>query len=851
MSTSAFQIVTFLAALLVLRCGSLLSELDRIKNKAANSGTPVADSAPIVLYTIPADGTVSAPVQAYVDIVYDQPIDPSSATGAGNNGACTGTVVASYNEFTNCGGTASVTGNTVRLSASPMPLGVAIKVRASGVRGTNGLTGVDYQSAVGFSFTSPCGQHCFYSDSAPLSGVTTASSGNFYVSGGTHAGKQIIVHGGTTATTLYNPATNQTTTGPILAGVSPGTGSHSFAIPSGTNAGHVLVFQGNGTNATTRYDLNTSTFVAGPTTGTNVDFGATSFLVTGGTYAGRVMTAVGGSLATTFTYDNAGNTFVGGSPSVGTLVGTGAHGYRLDSGPQIGQFRLLVGGSTTARYYDDASNAWNPGTNSNCTTNLPASFRVYFGAQAGKFYQVCGGGAGTNLYDQNASSLSGAVLPAGANISSIVIPYVNSSSNNGYLVFGGNGAANTMIYTASTDNWAVGPQANNLQNTGSNYFTINSGNYSGRHFIALGGGSGRTAMFDPATSKFSGTRPFSPLGIGGNYFNIKTGLHAGKVMIIGAGGSLSPNTTIYDPQTAEMIAGPNLAGGLTAGAGSHNFNLTSGPNAGKTMLINAQTSMNSQFYDPATNIFSMSGATGLVASVGNGASSFYISSGPRSGQYLLINGNPSAMTHYYDPATNTFSQILSICTVNTGSLTFTIPADGFFPGHQFILCGGTGTYRFDPSGPSVIAGAPLPSGSAGAGSSVIYLRSGIHAGKFLIIHAGGSTVTTLYQPSNDTLTIGPATTACTNIGVGSVSFEITAGANKGKFIITLGALTPQTCLYDPATNTFAFGPSLGPHPGYGTNDGTVVFPTGGGIYPTAYVLVHGGFFGTFSHFFQY
>jgi hypothetical protein len=200
-------------------CGSLISELERIKNKA-NAGTTTGPAtAPYVLYTNPADGAVSAPVQGYIDIVYDQPIDATGVTSPGQTSSCAVSVAASYNDFSNCGGTATVNGNTIRLSAgSSMPLAVTLKVKASGIRGTNGLAAADYQSTAGFSFTSPCGQHCFYSDSAPLTGNAVAGSSNFYVSAGANSGKQIIIHGGTTLTTLYDPSTNQTAVGPVLAG---------------------------------------------------------------------------------------------------------------------------------------------------------------------------------------------------------------------------------------------------------------------------------------------------------------------------------------------------------------------------------------------------------------------------------------------------------------------------------------------------------------------------------------------------------------------------------------------------------------------------------------------------------
>jgi hypothetical protein len=309
------------------------------------------------------------------------------------------------------------------------------------------------------------------------------------------------------------------------------------------------------------------------------------------------MTILGNGANTTNLYNNGTNAFQNLAINVGAAVNNvmGTYGYRLDSGPNSGKYRLRIGGGGFAQIYDDALDSWGAGTNSNCSSILEGfpAFRVNTGPQSGKYYEVCGGGTGTNLYDQNVTSGPGSALTLGANAGSITVPLSNNGITDKALVFQANTSAVTMIYSASTDTFALGPVANNNMGvSGSSYFQIQSGANMGRYFITLGGS--RTAMYDPATGKFSGTRPFGPLGIGGNYFNIKTGIHAGKVMIISAGGSPAPNTSIYDPQTAEMIAGPNLAGGLTAGAGSHNFTLNSGLNAGKIMLINAQNSMNSR-----------------------------------------------------------------------------------------------------------------------------------------------------------------------------------------------------------------------------------------------------------------
>jgi len=826
-----------------------LNELERIKNKAT-AVSPVPAIAPNVLYTIPADGTVSAAVQTYIDVVFDQPIDAASVTSPGNNSTCAVTVSVSYNDFANCGGSATVSGNTIRMTASPvMPRGVTLKVKVSGVTGANGTQANNYQSPSGFSFVTPCGSHCFYSDSAPLTANATMGSNSFLVSAGTNAGKYIILHGGAFSTTIYDPATNQTAAGPTVSNF-PGAGAHNFQIPTGTNAGHTMVILGGNAMITNRYDTTSNGFAGSSPNTANAGAGAMSFLATAGTYAGQYLTVLGNSGANVDAYNNGTNAFVAGPAIAGHTPTTGTYGYRLDSGPSVGKFRVRIGGQGFAREYTDATDSWAAGISSSCTSTLVGlpAFRINFGAQSGSYYEICGGGAGTNLYDQNASSISGAVLPAGANAGSITIPYVNNNTNNKTLVFGANALTSTMIYTATTNSWALGPFVNTAMAAGANYFTVASGSLADRHFIILGNTSQRTAMFNPVTGDFDGTRTYGTPGAGSNFFAIKSGQHSGKTLILA--GASTTAAMAYNPQTGTMSGISNTAFPVSLGGG--NFPITSGIHSGKTMIING-TSINSELFDPASATFSNSGIA-LIAVAGQGAIFFTLTYGPSAGHTVIFRGNSTNGLEYYNPATHTFvTQTTGGSAKTNGALHFTIPSDGLFAGQQMIFAGGMNTERFDPSNITVTIGSVIPGAqSTGVGASYIYLTSGPHAGKFLIIHGNTATTTTLFTPSTHTMAVGPNVGPCGGPGAGSQNFLIQGGPHKGKYMILLGGGNATNCLYDVATNTFSIPtPTLGPHSAYGATTGTLTFANDGGLYPTAQVIIHGGLHSVFSHYFGY
>lgn len=841
-------------------CGSLISELDRIKNKSAGGSSPVnVATAPTVLYTIPADGVLSAAVQSYIDVVFDQPIDSTTVTGP-SNGSCSGTAQASYDGFQNCGGTPSVSGNIVRLSASPlMPQAVSLKVQiTSGVRGTNGMPANPYQSASGFSFTSPCGQNCFYSDSAPLSAPTGAGSHAFVIPSGPKAGG-IIIYASGTSTTYWDPQTNQTATGPINCG-GIAVGAHTFYMNTAgyLRSGHMLTPVGGGSSTICDYDPATHTISGGLSIASQTWYGSVTIPILSGGSAGMYLTTKGvntvGSVPTPTTsiYNPATDSYAGG-PNATCNIGGGAQWFRLDTSPNLGKPWLFCGngGSGTTLLDESTMTFASPASLMGGVNNDSLIFRINAGLYANQLVVGTQGSTSGYFYDQNVTpGLSGTFFtPLFTPGPGVQTANLTSGARNGQtLILRGGSTSEYGFYIHSSNSFSpLFTQTTGVISTDSSITKISTGPHAGKYFIVNGNITGNTSMYDPALDAFSGTRLFKSTGPGVNAFAIKSGPKAGRIMIITGG---SAGTTIYNPQAGLAEPGPDLPG--AAAAGSISIPVTSGPNTGMQYVFQGGTAIYK--YDPSSNAFSTAtvGVDYFTAPSGTGASARHllVTSGPQANNYLILRGGGAPGADYFNTATNTFTTGITVtgcASTNNGSWIFKINSGGQ-SGKFMIICGTTTTTSlFDPSGASFASGPGLGVAPV-TGAHGFYVTSGPQAGKFLLIIATATT-TRLYDPTLNSWGVGPA--LCGTAGAGGFSLPVMAGANSGKTLVVLGGGTTSTCYYDPATHTFATGPVTGGHTGYAVGGDSLAFPTGGGLYPSAYIVIHGALSTVFSHWFSY
>ena len=289
-------------------------------------------------------------------------------------------------------------------------------------------------------------------------------------------------------------------------------------------------------------------------------------------------------------------------------------------------------------------------------------------------------------------------------------------------------------------------------------------------------------------------------GDGSHSFQIPSGANNGKFLLVTGG--VTSTTMIYDPATNTYSAGPAL--GANATTGSHSFQIPSGPQAGKVLTV-LGGGLTTKLYDPATNTYS-AGPT-LGATTSSGSHSFQIPSGPEAGKFLTVLGNNTATTKLYDPATNTYSAGPALgATIVSGSHSFQIPSGPQAGKILTVSANNTTTKLYDPATNTYSAG-PFFGVVVGSGSHSFQIPSGSQSGKFLLVGGNGLSATGFYDPATNTYSAGPDLGA--NAGDGSHSFQIPSGANAGQILTIPAALASTTRLYDPATNTYSAGPDLG------------------------------------------
>ncbi len=177
-------------------------------------------------------------------------------------------------------------------------------------------------------------------------------------------------------------------------------------------------------------------------------------------------------------------------------------------------------------------------------------------------------------------------------------------------------------------------------------------------------------------------------------------------------------------------------------------------------------------------------------------------------KFVLLNTNG---TRIYDSNTNQFGggAIFTTGTIGVGATAFQRP-DG-----NFVVVMGNGSasqiYSNAPSASVTEIGAfaagPALSGNVGAGSDVIRRSDG----RVIVVHGGGVGTTSMYDPTTNLFSVGPAIAAAGTVTTGGFIFA----TPYGKWIVGLGTST-TTNIYDPSQTpggagggSFVTGPSLG------------------------------------------
>lgn len=141
--------------------------------------------------------------------------------------------------------------------------------------------------------------------SLTLAGAAGVGIQGFVISGGTHNGKVLIIHGGGSTTTslidtTVNPETVSLGPSPSPAcSTMPNAGAQIMPVTSGTSNGRVVLLPGAGSSASCIYDPTAHSFSSGNAVGNGVGFqltaGALAFRTNGGLYPTSFIVLSGGN----------------------------------------------------------------------------------------------------------------------------------------------------------------------------------------------------------------------------------------------------------------------------------------------------------------------------------------------------------------------------------------------------------------------------------------------------------------------------------------------------------------------------------------------------------------------------
>jgi hypothetical protein len=203
----------------------------------------------------------------------------------------------------------------------------------------------------------------------------------------------LIIHGATTATTIYKPDTDTLVTGPVLP-FGPGGGSHSFLVASGTLAGKYMIAGGGGGGNWLVFDPDTESIAAHAAAPVGANNHSTTQLISSGARAGHYLIQAGGNNPNIMVYNPASDSFATkGNVSISHALG--ANSFVIASGANAGQIMLLAGSGTTIadRYIPSTDVLAGSGINTGTALlNGGHNFEVQTGPEAGNHVIVAANG---------------------------------------------------------------------------------------------------------------------------------------------------------------------------------------------------------------------------------------------------------------------------------------------------------------------------------------------------------------------------------------------------------------------------------------------------------------------------
>ena len=610
-------------------------------------------------------------------------------------------------------------------------------------------------------------------------------------------GQYLLLHGAAAGTTrIYNPVANTFAAGPTAGGTTWGAGSLVLPRQNGT----ALIVAGGASANTQIYNLDgaagVGSFTAGPVLPTNCEInnaGSVALQLANGRYI--ILSKAGVSVE----YDPVNNT-MGTCQNVGPVaaLADGAHAIRL----QDRRFLIYRGSGTTDAYiYNPATNTYS--THATATSTQGAGLHS-LQRHDGTWMTFVGGSTTTNKYDSQLV-MSGSYTSEDINTNSL-----NPSSSLWFTA----GAEALFVGTTSATTVADLPQSG-LEISVQTASTQGGLSSATERRIYRNGESIRAGVSDKwirITVDF--TRPI-PQQI---YDERKTWVGNGMTNIIKDYQDptlydyMIDNSTVFARNNFDFVDSQSSQDPTEASASAFTrvqpmadrITLPWGKVPGPT-----QISTNGGMYLGSIGVHPP-----LLAPTADGTLVIQ-----RPGGLISIIASGSANMNLYDPASSQFtaqSGAGNIPTASTGRGAFSLK----LPNGKFFIVFGNGTATtniYDPnaaSGSQFVAGPNL-SGVAGFGAQPLLNKDGTYT----ILHGGGLTTSTLFNPYTDpikpstvTLPVGPVSTIAINCGAWAIplagQLQDTYRMFVGVAPFVTGITTNSSVMYDSVAKIFTTGPNL-------------------------------------------
>jgi hypothetical protein len=295
----------------------------------------------------------------------------------------------------------------------------------------------------------------------------------------------------------------------------------------------------------------------------------------------------------------------------------------------------------------------------------------------------------------------------------------------------------------------------------------------------------------------------------------------GKYLVIRGGGTA---LDIFDSLANAFYTTVQVLTG-NAGAGSVAIQRANG----KYLVVHGGGTTTTTVIDPMQNAATVAGP-GTTTANGAGTNIFR----RQNGQVLLIHGGAAGTTHIYNTVANSFVTGPTAASTTWGAGSLVLPRPD---GSALIITGGASAntrlydaYNGAASIGSFTAGPPLPTGCEINGAGSVAMQTG--DGRYTILSKAN--VSVVYDPATNTM--GP----CQSVGPPAALAD---GAHAirlqdRRFFILRGSGTTNAYIYDPQSNTYSSGGTLGTM-GAGlhsiqTADGTWQILLGGGTATNSY-----------------